>query len=438
MGRMLGLPTLAPVLLVTLVVTCSGDDAPLTPTATAPPLATPAPATAPPEPRLQVSDPQPFTIVPLTGPTPTWPEDISDGAGYPRRLVYDQQTGSSVIVDRGDGVVWAGWLGDSRLLVRLDDWPGIYDAESGTWSVIELGFDLGIISNASASPDGSRIALEGPDGQLVLLDMRAVTYQTVGIQVRLGPWSPDSTHLLLQARGEPAYFVIDADNLAAPLALPTDSPTLEDPGYSGWLDSTRISMSHGYASSGRRITEVDISGPQLTVGPDIEVEDGGVSLSPDENHFSVSRAGFQVSDEFTSRTVFYRREPFEIIAAYDGIALASYRPSAWTTDGGRVIALREPCSENETLILLDIATGAQTDLAPVGTSQLAFSPDETLVAFGASPGDAAGLFIVPAAGSAPPEAVFQLPGAYGAVSDPQWSADGRFISFGLGGFGRCP
>jgi Tol biopolymer transport system component len=184
------------------------------------------------------------------------------------------------------------------------------------------------------------------------------------------------------------------------------------------------------------VVSLGASSPQTVLRQ--PVEEGQVSLSPDGNHFAVSRSGFQVSDEYTSQLAFYTLDPFEQIAAYDGFAMHERGPAAWSADGSRVVALRDPCSDSETLVSLEIVSGVQTLLAPVGTSQISFSPDETLVAFGASPGDAAGLFIVPAAGSAPPEAVFQLPGAYGAVSDPQWSADGRFISFGLGGFGRCP
>ena len=433
---MLRRPTLAPILLSALVVACSGDDPPLTPTATAPALATPAPTAVPAEPRLQVSDPQPFTIVPLLGPTPTWPEDVSDGANYPRRLVYDRETGTSAIVDSGDGAIWADWLGDSGLLVRLDNHAGIYDAVSGSWSVIELGFDLGLNSGAHASPDGSRIALEGPDGRLVLLDMRALTYRTLDLIGREYVWSPDSSRLLVREQENRRRFsLIDAADPSLRVLVP------EEPLISGnshgvaWLDLDHVAVADGNPAN-IVVVSLGVSSPQTVLRQ--PVAEGPVSFSPDGNHFAVSRSGFQVSDEFTSLLAFYTLEPFALVAAYDGFAMHERGPAAWSAGGSRVVALRDPCSDGETLIVLDIATGTQTDLAPVGTSQLAFSPDETLVAYSASTPDAAGLFIVPADGSAPPEAVFQLPGAPAAVYNPQWSPDGRFISFGLGGFGRCP
>jgi WD40 repeat protein len=381
-----------------------------------------------------VSEPRPFTIIPLDGPTPTWPEDLSDGASYPRRLVYDRETGTSTFVDSSDGVVWAEWLGDSRLLVRLGSYAGIYDAESGSWSVIELGFDLGLNSSAFASPDGSRIAVEGPDGRLVLVDMRAMTYRTLDLVGREYVWSPDSTRLLvLEQDNRRQLALIDVSDPTRPVRVP-EEPLISSPNRVAWLDLDRVAVVDGNPAS---ILVVSLGASPQTVLRQ-PVEEGQVSLSPDGNHFAVSRSGFQVSDEFTSRLTFHSLDPFALVAAYDGFAMHEHGATAWTADGSRVVALRDPCSDNETLIVLDIVSGAQTDLAPVGTSQLAFSPDGASVAYAASPGEAASLFIVPADGSAPPEAVFHLSGAYGAVSNPQWSSDGRFISFGLGGFGRCP
>jgi WD40 repeat protein len=261
--------------------------------------------------------------------------------------------------------------------------------------------------------------------------MEDMTYVTVSTRVWLLSWSPDSTRLLVQTQGESTYFVIDAANPATPLPLPTDSPAFDGrPHYGDWIDNARLSMGSGIQ---RRVAEVDVSGssPVINLGP--AIEEGSISRSPDGNHFAVSRSGFQVSNEYSSRTAFYRIEPFELIAAYDGIAVQAHEPSVWTADGSRIVALRDACTEDETLILLDIATGAQIDLASMGTSQVALSPDEALVAFGTS-----GLVIVPADGSAPALMVFERPGAPGAVARPEWSRDGRFISFVFGGYGRCP
>jgi len=377
-------------------------------------------------PRLDVSESQPFTIVPWDR-EPASLDDLTNSSSLPRWLVYDRETGVTSVADSGRATVWGNWLGGNRLLVRLDTRPGIYDASAGTWSSIELGFDLGINSSALASPDGSLIALEGPQGELILLDMDDMTFVTVSTRVWLRAWSPDSRRLLVQTPGESIYFVFDITNLAAPLTLPTDSPALDGrPGYGDWIDGTRISTASG---SQRRLAEVDLSGssPIIRLGP--EIEEGSISRSPDGNHFAVSRAGFQVSDEFTSRTVLYQTEPFELIAIYDGIS----GPIVWTADGSRIAAMRDTCTEAETLVMLDIATSEQIDLAPMGTSQISLSPNETLVAFGTS-----GLIIVPADGSAPAETVFEIPGAPGAVASPEWSPDGRFVSFVFGGYGRCP
>lgn len=423
-------PALLPLILLTaLLVACSDEDTPSpTPTATA---TTAAPVL---EAEIEISDPQPFTISPLDAPTPPRLDSLT-GADFPRRLIYDRQTGVTTVVDAGHGASWAGWLHSGRLFVRHDNQPAIYDAASSTWSLVDLGFALDVNAYAVVSSNGSNVVLQTSD-QLLLLDMEAMTYQALPLVGRDHTWSPDSTRLMLRLEEDRHHItVIDLARPGAVIRLPPDPLASADSYGQAWLDDTRIAIADVNSAS---LVVLSLAGVQHQTSPSQTLLTGSASFSPDGKHLAVSRVGFQATDQFTAETAFYAVEPFALIAEYDGLAIADYGPEAWFSDGSRIVALRDACNDAETLVVLDISTGEQTDIAPGGTSQLALSPDETLVAYAASTPEFAGLFITPVDGSTPAEAIFQLPGAPAAVYDPQWSSDGRFIAFGLGGYDRCP
>jgi hypothetical protein len=262
-----------------------------------------------------------------------------------------------------------------------------------------------------------------------------MTYRTIDLAGRDYIWSPDSTRLLVRGQeNRRRYLLVDVQNPGNPFEVPERPLDSGNSHGQAWLDMDRFIIADGNPAT---MKVISLTGPPVTV-LEKAMEEGQASFSPDGKHFAITRSGFQVSDAYTSRLTFYRIEPFEMIATYDGFAMHERGAEAWSADGSRVVALRDPCSADETLIVLEIANGEETELAPVGTSQLVFSPDGSLIAFAASTPDSADLYIVPADGSEPPKAVFELPGAPAAVFHPQWSPDGRFVSFSLGGGDRCP
>jgi Tol biopolymer transport system component len=91
------------------------------------------------------------------------------------------------------------------------------------------------------------------------------------------------------------------------------------------------------------------------------------------------------------------------------------------------------CLPTERLVNVDVATGAQTELARGGIMEFVLSPDGRWVAYTAFGRDG---FVVSADGSSPPRLVSD---DVAAPSTPSWSEDSRFVSFSShdGGYDRC-
>ena len=247
-----------------------------------------------------------------------------------------------------------------------------------------------------------------------------MTYRVVPIRGRLGEWSPDSSRLVIGSERD--YDVVDFVRPETPIRLP-DSPL-----YGGWLSNFQIL---GRAASGAMI--VDIRAPANPLVLD-GVSNGG-QLSPDGNHLAVTDKRSDLPGTLTSdTTAVFRLNPFGRIAEFNNVAVCCGQPHLWTSDSTAFLALRNRCREGEMLVMVDVEDGGQTVLAQAGTSQAAISPDNRWVAFGAG-----GLYLVPADGSAQERAVFNLEDGYpGDAGSPEWSPQGRFLAFSVGGFDRCP
>ena len=363
-----------------------------------------------------MSAPQPFVIVPLSKTPEAWPID-RDIYGV---LVLNIATGTvTVATDSGGN---AFWLNETELLMRSDNGVMIYDAASPSLRTFDLGFD---VHSASASPDGSLVAIGGPKRDLVLADLRSLTYRVLTIKGTPDEWSPDSARLLVQGP-EGVDSVIDLASPDKPIDLPDVSF------YTGWLSGSQVL---GIGRGGALVVDVLAPKAPMALSAALDGVPGG-NFSPVGSYFVAStfHGDPAVRSTQTYTTAVYRLDTFEQVAEFEDIAVCCGQTQRiWASDSTHFVALRNACTDGESLVMVSIQDGTVTELAQAGTSQVAVSPDDRWVAFGG-----ARLYIVPADASAESRLVFPLSGRYsGGVFNPKWSPDGRFLAFSLGGGDRC-
>ena len=153
----------------------------------------------------------------------------------------------------------------------------LYDAATRTYRAFDLGFDLPPNSSASASPDGSMVAIGGRERDLVMADLRSLTYRVLAIKGAPAEWSPDSARLILQD-SEGVDSVLD-------LGMPDKSIQLPDLGfYTGWLSSSRVL---GIGRGGAVVVDVLAPNRPATLPVALDKIPGG-NFSPDGNYFIAS------------------------------------------------------------------------------------------------------------------------------------------------------
>ena len=420
-ANFLGTLLLGSVLL--LVTACSGDDEQPAAPSPEPSPATTTEVTVPgPGPSVSVSAPKPFAFVRLSATPEAWPID-RDIYGV---LVYDSATGVvTVAAEAGGGSYWSSWLNETELLVRIDNSVALYNAASRSYRAFDLGFDFEGNVSAVVSPDGSLVAIGGRERDLVLADLRSMTYRVLSIRGRPGEWSPDSGWLLVQGP-EGIDSVVDLARPDRPIDLPDVSF------YTGWLSGSRV---FGIGRGGALVVDV-LAPSRPEVLPVVLDKIPGGNFSPGGTYFVASTLHGDPADRRTHMytTAVYRLDTFERVAEFENIAVCCGQTQGiWTSDSTHFVALRNACKDGESLVMVSVLGGSVTELAQAGTSQVAVSPDDRWVAYGAGR-----LYIVPADGSAESRLV-PLSGRYsGGVFNPKWSPDGRFIAFHLGGGDRCP
>jgi hypothetical protein len=344
-------------------------------------------------------------------------------------LVYDSVGGAITIA--GDGVPSGSpqWLNAAQLLVRTQNRFAVYDAAARTWRAIDLNLAFDDKSTAIASRDGARVAAQLADRSLVLLDMRAGTYRSLSLQARPITWSPDSARLLVAHDGQ-SQSVITAANPTAAIPLP-GVPPRGTPDYR-WLTSTRIVDLQELDETTAQLRVLDVSGTSARLVLNEVVALGRLSTSPDGRLLAISRG--RLNEPEGVETIIYRLDPFQRVASHPGLWLLA--TDAWTSDSKQLIASRNVCTGNESVVVLNLDTGHERTLlsgALLAPISFGVSPDNRTLAF--APGSE--LYVAPLDGSAPPRSIFS-PTA--APVPPAWSSDGRFIAFArfFGGYGRCP
>jgi hypothetical protein len=398
-----------------LLIACFADDGPE---------ATPQPSGTPVIPA--VSAPQPFTLTPAT-PTfliPTRPYILDVGVGP--------------LVDGTPAYAAALRSVSTWKIERLDlqdpnSQIGLYDPATDSWQAFDLP---GPSAFEAITEDGSRGALQLPDGKFILIDLTSKTYRRLPFGALSPSFSPDGSRVLVTLwdentpESESSKVVMDFANPSRAFRLPLGKAQGRRDQGALWLTNTTILAITQRAPA--MLQRIDVSGPAPRIVAEHPVPSQQFALSPDH-----IRIAFQLGDDLKNLSIeIYTLDPFSHVTTLPGASLGQdyFVPSdVWSRDGARILATLDLCQDTERLVSFDLATGAQTELARGSFMRFVFSPDGRWVAYTAFGTSA---FVVSADGASPPRLVSD---DVAAPFTPAWSRDSRYAAFqaNFGGYDRC-
>lgn len=407
--------------LCVLLVACSGDDKPSSPLAGT---ETPEPAVTPVIPA--VSAPQPFSLTPAT-PTfliPTRPYILDVNAGP--------------LVDGSPAYAAALRSVSTWKIERLDlqdpnSQIGLYNPATDSWQAFDIP---GPSAFEAVTPDGTRGALQLPDGKFILIDLTAKTYRRLPFGALSPSFSPDGSRLLITLwdentpENESSKVVMDFANPSRAFRLPLGKAQGRRDQGALWLTNTTI-----LAITQRdpaMLQLIDVSGPAPRIVAEHPIPSTQLAVSPDGK-----RIAFQLGDDLKNLSVeIYTLDPSQHVTTLAGASFGQYYfvPSdVWSRDGTRILATLDLCEDTERLVSFDLTTGGQTELARGGFMRFVFSPDGRWVAYTSFGTNA---YVVGADGTSAPQFVSD---DVAAPFTPTWSPDSRYAAFqpNFGGYDRC-
>jgi hypothetical protein len=398
-----------------LVIACFGDDGPE---------ATPQPSGTPVIPAL--SAPQPFALTPAT-PTfliPTRPYILDVAAGP-----LTDGTPAYAAALRSVST----WKIERLDLQDPNSQIGLYDPATDSWQAFDLP---GPSAFEAVTPDGTRAALQLPDGKFILIDLTSKTYRRLPFGALSPSFSPNGSRLLVTLwdedtpASESSKVVMDFANPSRAFRLPLGKAQGSGDQGALWLTNTSILAVTQRAPATLQL--IDVSGPAPRIAAEYPVPSQQFALSPDHK-----RIAFQLGDDLKDLSVeIYTLAPFQHDTTLAGASLGQsyFVPSdVWSRDGARILAVRDLCEEAERLVAFHLTTGAETELARGGFMRFVFSPDGRWVAYTAFGTSA---YVVGADGKSPPRFVSD---DVAAPFTPAWSPDSRYAAFqpNFGGYDRC-
>jgi hypothetical protein len=398
-----------------LVIACFGDDGPE---------ATPQPSETPVIPA--VSAPQPFTLT-SAKQNPVIPT---------RPYIFDVAAGP--LADGTPAYAAALRPVSSWKIERLDlqdpnSQIGLYNPATDSWQAFDFP---GPSAFEAVTPDGTRAALQLPDGKFILIDLASKTYRRLPFGALSPSFSPDGSRLLVTLwdentpENESSKVVIDFANPNRAFRLPLGKAQGRRDQGALWLTNTTILAITQRAPATLQL--IDVSGPAPRIVAEHPAPSQQFALSPDDK-----RIAFQLGEDLKNLSVeIYTLDPFSHVTTLAGASLGQdyFVPSdVWSRDGARILATLDLCQDTERLVAFDLATGAQTELARGGFMRFVFSPDGRWVAYTSFGTNA---YVVSADGKSPPQFVSD---DVAAPFTPTWSQDSRYAAFqaNFGGYDRC-